>query len=393
MFQGTFKYILGVLVVCVVVVVGIQSRVPTITDLTQGDGTEATWKQGVDRRFRVEIERSFLYSIDDVRLKYTRHFWPGSEVANTASIVDLDPDDEIWEAKGNDLETAPRTHSVFYEWEVDYTSGFSSGTVTSGALEFTIGCTEEDTFIQLRAQRDDYLPIYDVYNPVDDLLLSPPGNFLSHGFASLENMGFGVSSYPAGAATLDLDLPTSLTDTSFRPQVVLYRPRQRTGDAGPAKNESYEDYKKRITDSSSHEDPPYDLLGWTFGIVYKTNEPPVFGCIPSKEWFIHEAGWHMHDGSMIAEPIAEDRIGARDDMPPVLDANLASIRPGAPDQKIHFYHGRGWVIHVWLDPNDPNADPILQIEAPVPDTHDTTLGPYVPGLSTAGLFPVPEIWD
>ena len=44
-------------------------------------------------------------------------------------------------------------------------------------------------------------------------------------------------------------------------------------------------------------DTPMRLIGVAFARDYVPGTPPAFGCMPREAFFVHEAGWHMLDGS------------------------------------------------------------------------------------------------
>lgn len=81
------------------------------------------------------------------------------------------------------------------------------------------------------------------------------------------------------------------------------------------------------------DDGPYRLVGWAYIAPYEHgSRPPARPCIEASEWFVHEAGWHMKDGSMRLTP------GATAEPP----------RPSDEDVAIHFWHPRAWDLHLWV---------------------------------------------
>jgi hypothetical protein len=80
------------------------------------------------------------------------------------------------------------------------------------------------------------------------------------------------------------------------------------------------------------EDGPYRLAGWGYFVPYSPgSSPPNFlRCVDAGEWIVHEAGWHLKNGSMHLTP------GATEEPPrPDLEAG------------IHMWHPQIWDIHFW----------------------------------------------
>lgn len=388
----------------------VMSGPPTLLD-----ATDRPWLQSADRKFKLEIERPLLTSIDKVTLRYTRHNWPPDFADRNA----LSPGDSSISSAGGsvtaeklkvelaaqDLKTAPRSHHVYYQWEVEYSRplGLGGNAMVTARQDFVIGCTDAMLAEQLRNQRDHYLPIYDVPDPSGGS--SPPHR--SHQWVTLQDMGFGVSSLPPALHGFTGLWPTGLEVNNFLPTVALYKPDGKK----PGGSESDAQYLERITDTVK--DTPYTFIGWTFGAPYRTNLPPAFGCIPSSAWFIHDAGYHLSDGSMVVQPTAESIPGERDDFPmfvcgliPELPMpentveppfpTLCAVRAGTATPRtepriVNYYHGRGWGVHMWLDPDDPaGGTPTISLEAPGAAESET---PVIPGLAVPGLFIENKMWD
>jgi hypothetical protein len=288
------------------------------------------------------------------------------------------------ELDAQDLQTAPQSHHVFYQWEVEYTRPLTgSDTITTAPADFVIGCTPDMLTQQLERQRDDFLKIYDVENPHVGI----PAPHLSHEFVSIEDMGFGVSSAPPLQQTLFLPWPADVEVTSFLPAVTLYEARR-------LDDESDEDYRTRVSDTFGA-DAPYDLIGWVYGAIYKTNAPPPFGCIPSSEWFIHEPGYHLEDGTMFVQQVDEAVSGERDDFGTMSLTLIPGFNAPATGPTVRYFHGRGWTLHVWLDPEDKaGGTPTLSLEVP---GADQIVGPpedaVLPGMAMPGLFVDNDVWD
>jgi len=80
-------------------------------------------------------------------------------------------------------------------------------------------------------------------------------------------------------------------------------------------------------------DGPYRVIGWAYTSPYQPgSRPPTLRCVADSEWFIHDAGWHLKDGSMLTTP------GAMSEPPrPKLDVD------------IYYWHRPLWDIHFWIE--------------------------------------------
>ena len=79
-------------------------------------------------------------------------------------------------------------------------------------------------------------------------------------------------------------------------------------------------------------DGPYRLNGWAYLVRYERgSRPPKRRCIADGEWYIHDAGWHLMNGSMLATP----------------DATTEPPRPKL-DVGIVVWHPQYWDLHVWM---------------------------------------------
>ncbi len=83
------------------------------------------------------------------------------------------------------------------------------------------------------------------------------------------------------------------------------------------------------------------------------------GCIPSSEWFLHEAGYHLTSGVMALRPPTESVRGEA-----VVDSLSPdpAIEAPTPDNVL-MWHPRIWDLHVWL-PESGNGQPTVSIYAP-----------------------------
>ena len=79
-------------------------------------------------------------------------------------------------------------------------------------------------------------------------------------------------------------------------------------------------------------DGPYRLIGWAYLERYEGgSRPPRKRCIADAEWYIHDAGWHLMNGSMLATP----------------DATAEPARPKL-DVGIVVWHPQYWDLHMWM---------------------------------------------
>jgi hypothetical protein len=79
-------------------------------------------------------------------------------------------------------------------------------------------------------------------------------------------------------------------------------------------------------------DGPYRLNGWAYLVRYERgSRPPKRRCIAEDEWYIHDVGWHLMNGSMLATP----------------DATAEPPRPTL-DVGIVVWHPQYWDLHVWM---------------------------------------------
>ena len=79
------------------------------------------------------------------------------------------------------------------------------------------------------------------------------------------------------------------------------------------------------------EDGPYRLIGWAYLAPFDPAGPPKRHCIEPSEWFIHDAGWHLKDGGMLATPDA-------------------AVEPPRPELSVGIYmwHPKQWDLHLWI---------------------------------------------
>jgi hypothetical protein len=79
-------------------------------------------------------------------------------------------------------------------------------------------------------------------------------------------------------------------------------------------------------------DGPYHLVGWGYLAPFDPKGPPSRRCVEPSEWFVHDAGWHLRDGSMVATP----------------DATVEPPRPQLPFP-VTTWHPKQWDLHLWIN--------------------------------------------
>lgn len=142
------------------------------------------------------------------------------------------------------------------------------------------------------------------------------GYELSHGYAVLDGMGVTLVNVRAAAG---------------KPELLVYRPAGDPADWSDA----------------DRADPPYTLVGWGY-LSPIAGGPPSRDCLETTEWFIHEAGWHMRDGTMLVTP----------------GATAEPARPSDKASNIWYWHPRAWDIHLWIDASGLPRVTLLDEAAP-----------------------------
>ena len=91
------------------------------------------------------------------------------------------------------------------------------------------------------------------------------------------------------------------------PSSLLYAPTDRPAPAPTGLEGAFDDI---------FGDPPFELVGWFYILEYNPGRRPHVDGLPDEAWFVHEAGWHMSDGSQILTPPREECPGVlAQDMP------------------------------------------------------------------------------
>lgn len=293
---------------------------PIVTDITEPWLTDAD-----DRVFIAEVDVPPGAVVDDVRVRYTRHFWPGEELANVVQAQQVDGSTE-WQAEApSALNASPDADHLFYRWVVEYTENSTAKTARSaanGRHDFVIGCTEAQTESTLATIASLAGTINDNYS-LNPIYSSP---------AHLRPISLLDQGVPFTRAD---QLAPGLTVDVAKPALALFHPSpQENGESG-------DDYLDRITDIIP--DPGSLLAGVGYGVTaISATRRPTMGCLPSSRWFMHEAGVHTFDGLLTLYPfVDEDTPGAQ---------VISGLLPPAdwPNNPPGVWHPRLWDVHFWF---------------------------------------------
>ena len=113
---------------------------PKLTDTT------VAWTEPLTpRTFSVDLDvPADKFTVMDLSVRFTRHFWPGPDAANTAVIMGAGNAGSFSFAPSF-ANTFPNSHTVFYQW-VATLQGTSPGatpfTLKTPLNRFVIGCSE-----------------------------------------------------------------------------------------------------------------------------------------------------------------------------------------------------------------------------------------------------------
>lgn len=326
------------------------------------ENREVFWpRNGGTRVLEANVNIPEGLTVDAIYARYTRHYWPGAQDAHEIEAVPVPGSPGRYRAIPALAIAAPRADHLFWEWFIDYRRGASDVITARSASpdaphDMVIGCTANDMDVTLRAIRNAAAQFSDDYREN----LSHP--VFSHIIAaSLQNQGVPMAS--AGKLF-------SLNDVNVNnPDLLQFKPRDRFP------GETEEGYLQQITDNA--QEGGSRLVGLVYGVLHNdAKRRPSMGCIPSSEWFIHEAGSHTQDGGMI-------RFQVNEDVPGETLVNGLVPPPGFNAPFGSVWHPRIWDLHAWL-PEDEDALPILQIDSPEP----------IPGLAMApGLFFYSEVFE
>ena len=287
---------------------------------------------------------------------FARHHWPGRDQAHRVTAV-FDQASREWRANPV-AGAARRGDSLFVQWEVFYrrlaiNQPQQTEVAVSPLSESTIGCAQADTDLDLLLLQSTTQGLR-VRNPetaLPRLGYTAPTHFM----VSLRNMGFTMAK---------TEVAVGASKVRFGPpDLAMYAPRNQR-----AVNETRAEYFRRLTDILP--DRPYRLVGWAYAQTQRdVRRRPSLRCIPSKHWFVHEAGFHRADGSFLPTPPRPERVRGETRVV-VMQDTLTAAALGTSLAR-PAWHPRIWDLHLWLDPRPECSAPLscpvlIQIESPSP---------------------------
>ena len=313
------------------------SRAASIQDQT------TPWHgSGVLRQFEAKVSIGDQYSIERVSLRQTRHYWPGRNEAHLFVADEID--DQTFRVVPPLVATWIRADHVFYEWQLEYSDNETGEKKTirstgSHPHDFVLDCTAQQTAATL-AQIVNVASGFS-NNPQENPGYPVPSHILPGVSLADQGMPYATPGAVSELTTVSIGSPSLL---QFEPGTI-----QRFEDAR--------------------------LAALAYGTLYSSpTRRPSLGCIPSSEWFVHEAGWHRYeDGGMTLYSVTEPRKGVA----------TVSIAPPLNQFEPGIWHTRLWDLHVWLPETTLDA-PVLAIESPTP----------IAGIPTSpGVFFYPETFE
>lgn len=311
---------------------------PTISD------TSDQWFTGDPRVLTAEVDVPAGYQTVAVYARYTRHHWPGAAAAHEV-VAQPVAGGTTWRATPPLAQAALRADHLFYEWFIDYRlpGGSEIATVRSGRKDFVIGCSDANVEASITTLGVFLRAFDDIEN---GLGMAGAGFFaVPHGNASLAQIGITF----AGASSI-----FSNGDVQIGPPGLLFvAPRAQRAD------ESDSAYQALVADPNG-DTTPYRVIGGAWGkVMDSAKRRPTMGCIPSSEWFLHEAGYHLNSGVMALRPPTESVRGET-----VVDSLSPDPAIEAPTpNNVLMWHPRIWDLHVWL-PESGNGPPTVSIYTP-----------------------------
>ncbi|RLJ59246.1 hypothetical protein BCF46_1394 [Litoreibacter meonggei] len=309
------------------------------------------------------------FIIEEVWVSYARHYWPDMTAANRVEAEQVEAGSQAgaWRALVTEAPTFWKADSLFYVWGVKYRKQGSDETRTAYSVPNTrephrriVACSDasiEATLAQV-FQTMTLLRQQSGQNIHPAYALSP-----AHlGPVSLEGQGVPYSHTATVAQTA-----LKVHDARYNniqpgvPALLLYSPQS---------NDVVD-----ITDATS--DEPYTLIGAAYGALHiNAQRRPRMGCIPSENWFLHEAGYHLRDGGFHRTAPNESVPGQTPIALPGGPNTPAQI-PGSPpyqpdpapqvDNPVSVlpavWHPRLWDLHFWFS-TDADAGIVLAADTP-----------------------------
>ncbi len=353
--------LLYVIVAMIFLVSGCSTPVK-VADVTGG------WDTGT-QNFYANLVVDEGYVIEEVWVNYSRHYWP--ELADSRRIeaekVETGPHAGEWRVKVADALTFWKADSLFHVWGVRYRKQDGSEVRTNYSVldiqnphRHVVGCSDASINATLNQ----------VFQEMN--VLRQQSNQSIHGSYSLSPAHLGPVSLagqgvPYSHTATVVVTALGVNDERYNnigpsvPALLLYSP----------ESESVAE----ITDGDP--DEPYDLIGAAYGAVQTdAKRRPRLGCIPSENWFIHEAGYHLRDGGFHLtspnESFPGEVVIASDGglfPPPNIDGNPSYMPEPAPevDDPISFrptvWHPRLWDLHFWFS-EETDTGVVMEINFP-----------------------------
>jgi len=351
--------------------VGGVATPPTVSDLS-GPWLEnsSTWY------FEVQVENPGNWTIEDVGVHYSLHYWPGKANAKHQGILEPTGVDSTRFRFKPDPQEFNLSDTVFYQITIAHlppgTDNPAETTVEEihdAPAKLVVGCRDEEIVGRLNSMRDSVLfNLHDAltWTPADGPPLGGYAQTGSHGWVSLEGQGVSIprltGAFALAATTSDspgTEPPMPFDFNQSLPDLLMYEPERPDGL-------SDQQWQEAISDDVP--EARYQLIGWAFGAVFDPQQRPRISCIPSHEWFIHEAGYHLRDGTMELTAPNEQFPGEKG--VPALNVAASAIATDAsqillgthpqPNKQKMLWHPRIWDLHVWRypppDPTDPDDD-------------------------------------
>lgn len=322
------------------------------------DKTEHWASSNSSRKLLAQITLDDGWVIEGVRAYSTRHYWPGRAQARVteAALIANGPNEGLWQAVPQDASLMSPADRLFYQWVVSYRLASGQDILEATLSEpasLVINCTQQQIDLT-----------YDAIRLAMNGLQSTDGN-LNLGFLGPAHLGpvslqgQGVS-YARQATVGGQVVPIFAKDVTVLspgdPDLLLYAPRPRVA------NESADDYLAAITDQFP--DAPYTLLGVAYGASHKSaTRRPRLGCVPSDQWFVHEAGYHQADGGFEATPPTESVLGEIAVFSGGVIMGMPPAWAPSPTEPSPVWHPRLWDLHFWIVDGGAGK-PVMSVDLP-----------------------------
>ena len=341
---------------------------PTVADTTE------QWMSGDSRVLTAEIDVPDGYQVVAVYARFSRHHWPGAAAAHEAVATPLAGNPGSYRATPAQAVAALQADHLFYEWFLDYRlpGGSEIATVRSGRRDFVVGCSDNATAATIDTLRA-LTGQFATAQPHIDLIPFGYGA-VPHRNTSLASTGVTF----AGAGNIFSNDQVSLGP----PGLLFFAPRPQ------AAAEPDDLYRDLIADPAGNAGP-YRLIGAAWGkIMDDPKRRPRIGCIPSSEWFLHEAGFHLQTGTMALRAPDEDVRGET-----LIDSLTSPPGMAIPSNTL-MWHPRVWDLHLWL-PQQGGEPATLSIFAPfaVPGVGACAPMPDDPADCNSRIFFYPETFE